>query len=146
MTDRPAQIAFFIPQTGPWISANDSLHWAEKARYVRTWRMTGAVHARKERLPKLERAQIDAWIHKTTNRKYDAANLQGTLKALVDGMVTDYGLLPDDDNAHLAGPFVHAGEKRAQPGITIIITPETATRAPESPAGVQRSGSTRDGQ
>lgn len=94
---------------------------APGARRVRTWRNTGLIHSRKERLPKLEWAQIDDWIHKTTNRRYDAGVLYPTLKALVDGMVTYYGLLPDGDNGRLIGPLIFAGAKHGEPGVTILI-------------------------
>lgn len=60
-------------------------------------------------------------MHKTNNRSYDAGNLAPTAKAIVDGLVTDYGLLPDDSNEHVIGPDMRPGEKRKQAGITITI-------------------------
>lgn len=125
MSDDPIGLAyvFFIPQVADWISANDRLHWAKKARLTKTWRDAGLVYARRERLPRLDRAEIRVHVHKTTARKYDAMNLYPSMKALVDGMTTDYGLLPDDDNDHLEGPFIYAGEKQSRPGLTVSVRP-----------------------
>lgn len=114
-------IQFWVPQFGPWINVNDRMHWAKRARQTRTWREAGAVKARDECLPRLDRAEIRIWVHKTTARKYDAMNLYPTWKAFVDGLV-DYGLLPDDDNDHLTGPLIFAGAKHPEPGATISIT------------------------
>jgi hypothetical protein len=43
-----------------------------------------------------------------------------TLKAAIDGLV-DYGLLPDDTNAHLIGPDLRQGGK-GDPAIVLTIT------------------------
>lgn len=77
-------------------------------------------------LPKgLGRAHIICTIHKTNNRAYDVHNLYGTAKAAIDGLVSDYGLLPDDNNDYLTGPDMRHGEKQDQAGITITIKETT---------------------
>ena len=106
-----------------WINSNDRYgHWAVRAEKTRAWRLIARIAAQNAGLPQgLERAHITCTVHKTTNRSYDAGNLSPTAKAIVDGLVTDYGLLPDDSNEYLTGPDMRPGEKRATPGITITI-------------------------
>ena len=105
-----------------WINANSRHHWAVKAEMTRDWRTMAFAAATNARLPKgLQRAHVTVYVHKTNNRPYDVHNLYGTAKAAIDGLVTDYGLLPDDSNAYLTGPDMRHGEKRDQAGITITI-------------------------
>ena len=115
-------ITFYMPQVADWISANDRLHWAKKARLTKTWRDAGLVYARRNRLPQLTRAHIKVEIHKTTARRFDPGNLYDTAKPIVDGFM-DYGLLRDDSAMFLDGPDMRAGEKQSKPGLTITITP-----------------------
>lgn len=106
-----------------WINANSRHHWAVKAEMTRNWRTMAKVAAQNAGLPKgLERVHITVHVHKTNNRAYDVHNLYGTAKAAIDGLVTDYGLLPDDNNDHLTGPDMRHGTKQDQAGITLIIT------------------------
>lgn len=105
-----------------WINSNERTHWAVRAEKTRAWRLVAKIAAQKAGLPKgLERAHITCTIHKTTNRSYDAGNLSPTAKAIVDGLVSDYGLLPDDSNDHVVGPDMRPGDKQDQAGITITI-------------------------
>lgn len=106
-----------------WINANHRMHWAPKAALTKNWRARARALAQVHKLPLMTRAHITATVHKTTGRAYDVANLYPTIKAVVDGLVTDYGLLPDDDNAHLTGPDMRAGEKRDVACIVLTITP-----------------------
>lgn len=41
-------------------------------------------------------------------------NFYPTAKAIVDGLV-EYGLLPDDSNQYLEGPFLTAGKRVSSP-------------------------------
>lgn len=113
---------FFIPQVADWISANDRLHWAKKARLTKTWRDAGLVYARRGKLPRLDRAHITMHVHKTTARRFDPHNLFLTAKACVDGFV-DYGLLPEDSYQYLDGPDMRAGEKQSRAGLTVSVRP-----------------------
>lgn len=111
-----------IPAPCGWVNLNQRLHWAVKAKMTRAWRNAAHVAARHANAPTgLERVRITAHIHKTTNRAYDAHNLMPTLKACVDGIVADYGLCPDDTNAHVIGPDIRHGEKRPKPAVTLEI-------------------------
>ena len=112
----------FIPQAAEWINANHRGHWAVKARRTKAWRTAAGYLAARARLGAHDQVHITAHIHKRTRRKYDAHNLQPTLKAIVDGLV-DAGLVPDDTNEHVTGPDARMGEARPdQPGVTLTIT------------------------
>ncbi|WP_136314342.1 hypothetical protein [Actinomyces procaprae] len=123
------KISVLIPK-GEWIASNGPagrLHWAEKARRVKALRERAGWTARRARIPALQRARIDAYLHGRTRRRVDPANAYPTIKALVDGLV-DAHVLPDDDSLHLDGPHMYQGS--ADPAmtegwhrITLIITP-----------------------
>lgn len=106
-----------------WINSNERTHWAVRAEKTRAWRLVAKIASQNAGLPKgLQRAHVTVYVHKTNNRPYDVHNLYGTAKAAIDGLVSDYGLLPDDSNAYLTGPDMRHGEKQDQAGITVIIT------------------------
>lgn len=110
----------FIPLAADWINANDRLHWRPKARLTKAWRRAGHIHARVNGLPRgLHRIRVTVHVVKATARAYDAHNLMPTAKAVVDGFV-DYGLVPDDTNAHLIGPDIREGGK-GKPGLRIVV-------------------------
>lgn len=92
------------------ISANDSLHWAERRKKVAALRDRGRVLAHNWTLkhrPYFQRAELRVAVTWPDRRKRDAGNIQPTLKAIVDGFV-DKGLLPDDDDEHFRGPYPYA--------------------------------------
>lgn len=129
-TPVPGAREWRVVVTGPgaghtaWITANKRQHWAHKARLVRAWRENAQWATRRARLPQLERARIVAHLHFPDARKRDANNYADTLKAIVDGVVVDAGLLPDDDSAHLIGPDLREGLPvgRGRPAkVTLVI-------------------------
>jgi hypothetical protein len=83
------------------LSANSREHWRPKANKTRNLRALAAIVARQE--TPLERAHLLVRVGWPDNRRRDVANIEPTLKALIDGCV-DGGLLPDDDDDHLIGP------------------------------------------
>ncbi|WGH82510.1 hypothetical protein QDX25_04995 [Auritidibacter ignavus] len=108
-----------------WINANQRQHWAVKAKNTKLWRQATALRARQMKLPTgLKRAHITVHVHKSNRRTYDVHNLYGTAKAAIDGLI-DYGVLPDDTNAHLTGPDMREGDPRPIAGITITIKETT---------------------
>lgn len=110
-----------IPAPDEFISLNERLHWAPKARRTKAWRTAAKAYARAADLPKgLQRVRVEAFIIKPTNRKYDPHNLMPTLKAAIDGIV-DYGLIPDDTADYLIGPDARCGGFGAR-GVVLIIT------------------------
>lgn len=103
------EIRLELPMLANWINLNQKEHWAPRNKRAQAWRHGAHMIARQNRLPKgLQRAQVDAYVWKSSRRRYDPHNLMPTLKPVVDGLV-DYGLVADDDVEHLVGPFVHHG-------------------------------------
>lgn len=110
-----------VPAPCLLINLNSRMHWAQKAKLTKAWRTAAHVAARNADLPKgLDRIHILAHVIKPTNRAYDVHNLMPTLKAAIDGLA-DYGLIPDDTNAHLTGPDLRQGGK-GELGVIITIT------------------------
>jgi hypothetical protein len=98
------QVVFAAPDK--WITANQRLtHWAHAHR-VRTWRTATATYARHLHLPHLQRARIHVLCRIAgPRRNRDRANWHPTVKPIIDGLV-DHGLLPNDDDTHLDGPYI----------------------------------------
>lgn len=113
-----------IPAPCEFLNANrdKSLHWGDKGRMVKQWRSAGRVAAKRAGLPRgLARVQIDAHVIKPIANRFDPANWAPTAKAVVDGLVTDYGLCEDDNRHHVAGPFMHDGGKGSD-SLRIVVT------------------------
>ena len=102
-----------IPAPDEYLNANHRRHRIEMAGRVRNWRWAGAAWARKAKLPKVQQARICAELHFADARHRDDHNYFGTIKALIDGIVGDYGALPDDSAAHLLGVEIRRGEQIA---------------------------------
>ncbi|TMS00128.1 hypothetical protein [Nonomuraea basaltis] len=99
-----------LPAGVKLLNANDRLHWAAEARITKDLRTLGHVLALKAKIPHLERAHIVCVYQPPDRRARDSANLHPTVKALVDGMVSDAKILPDDSSRYLSGPLVEIGE------------------------------------
>ena len=84
------------------VSENDRDHWRVKARRMKTIRLIGHLTAR-GRAP-MQRAELVARIGWPDRRDRDAHNIMPTLKAAIDGIVKDAGLLVDDNDRYLTGP------------------------------------------
>lgn len=88
------------------ISANHRLHHHERAR--RTKQIIEIVRRSARHLEPVEAATVWGAVTKATARSYDVQNLQPTVKAIVDALVrTPLSVLPDDDNAHVMGPWLY---------------------------------------
>lgn len=98
-----------IPAPTEWLSSNQRLHWARRAKLTRTWREAACWRAIGAKLPLgLARVSITATIHRTDNRRADAHNRLPTIKAAIDGVV-DAGVLLDDSDKHIASLTIEAG-------------------------------------
>jgi crossover junction endodeoxyribonuclease RusA len=118
-----------------FINLNERMHWRVKARLTKQWRTAAALVATADPTPQLQRAHILVTFHKNNSRKYDVHNLLPTVKAAVDGLV-DAGVIPDDDNAHLIGPDLRAGDPVARTErarLVITITPWSNREASSPP-------------
>ncbi|GAA2182454.1 hypothetical protein GCM10009785_21820 [Brooklawnia cerclae] len=93
-----------------WLSSNQRIHWATRARRTATLRQLAWAQAKAQRIrPADGRVRITATIHSKTGGRFDPANAYPTIKALVDGL-TDAGVLVDDSSRYVVGPDMRAGE------------------------------------
>lgn len=105
----------------PWLNSNDRDHWRVTNPIKKAWRENAYKAAAEAGLPMgLEYVRVDYYINKTRNGSYDAGNYYPTIKPIVDGLV-DYGLVDDDSNDYLEGPYPHPGEK-GDASIRVVIT------------------------
>lgn len=100
-----------IPAPAKWLNANSRTDRRRQTPDRRAWRDAGCIYARQAKLPQIGRAHIVAELRFADKRvRRDPHNYYPTLKALVDGLVSDYGLLPDDSHQYLTGPDIRLGE------------------------------------
>ena len=96
------QLAFTIPKN-LWLSANDRLHWAVKAKRTKALREYGLMQALADNIPPHGTTHVAAFIGYPRNGRADPSNAAPTVKALIDGL-TDAGTWADDDSTHVLGP------------------------------------------
>ncbi|PKY66961.1 hypothetical protein CYJ25_01600 [Schaalia turicensis] len=93
------ELAIKIP-ANEWISANDRMHWRERANRTKRLRRRGWLEARRNGLLPMREAFVTVHVQYANGGRADPANAYPTVKALVDGLV-DFGVLTDDDSKHL---------------------------------------------
>jgi hypothetical protein len=77
------------------------MHWAKKSKITRELRRDAHICAVSRKLPRgLQRVRIVLRWQPAVRRNRDQFSATCTLKPLVDGLV-DYGLVADDDTAHV---------------------------------------------
>ncbi|MGW4086937.1 hypothetical protein ACWEGS_28295 [Streptomyces sp. NPDC004822] len=100
-----------MPYAEELLTSNQRLHHMAVHRIRQQLRKDAAGMAMARRLPRLERAAIFYVLHpRPLSRKRDPGNWAPTAKHYVDGLVTDAGLLPDDNHEFLMGPIPVMGE------------------------------------
>lgn len=108
-----------------FINANQRTHWRAKAELTRTWRALAAATIRAEFNPvHYTHAHITIAIRFPDNRRRDVGNLQGTAKAIVDGLV-DAELIADDSDKHITGPDLRRDYPNGPPRVTVTIEETT---------------------
>lgn len=90
-----------LPWTTPPLSANQRMHWAQRANVTRDVRQVACLLARN--VPRADRLVVTLHYRPRDIRRRDSINLYPTLKACVDGIVTA-GVIEDDDTAHVSTP------------------------------------------
>jgi hypothetical protein len=103
------------------LNANQRHSWRRKARVTAELRRTGGWLARIRKVPRLERARVDARYEPPDKRKRDPSNWFPSYKAAIDG-ITDAGVLADDDSEHLDGPHMDIGPVHAKGRIVLTVT------------------------
>ena len=113
------------------LTSNQRLNHWDKARRTRAIRDMAHVWARHHKLLRMQAATLHvvvAWP--PLKRIRDAHNIQPSVKAAIDGICGDYGLLSGDDDRYLkAVTFTAADEPTTLPGVaaylTLTFTPAT---------------------
>lgn len=106
------------------LSSNQRLNHFDKARRTRAIREMALVWARYERPAKMQAATLEVVVKwPPLKRTRDAANLADSVKAAVDGIVGDYGLLPGDDDRYLKKTSYSAAvEPTTLPGVAAHLS------------------------
>lgn len=105
------------------LTSNQRLHWAPKADRTRAIRDMAVVWCRYERPAKMQAATCAVEVKWGDRRQRDAHNLQPTIKAAIDGIVGDYGLLPGDSDRYLKSLTITASEDvHSTPGVACYLT------------------------
>lgn len=104
------------------LTSNQRKHWAEKARHTRAIRDMAWVLAKQQKVRLMPAATLEVVAKWGDRRPRDAANIEPTAKAAIDGCV-DAGLLKDDSQHHLK----HVGysiddETHTTPGVACYLT------------------------
>ena len=120
-----------LPYERPPLTANQRMHWAEKARITKrirndvAWLMKSAKLKRNPLEPG-QKLHVQLTYTPKTNRRRDTDNLWPTLKAICDGLV-DAGLVPDDTPEFMdkPQPIINPANKRCRNRISIQLTVHT---------------------
>lgn len=103
-------------------------HWRAEAEATREWRHAFMALARHQRIPRLDRIEVDvehAVLAKTDRSPLpDVGACMPGVKAGIDGLV-DAGVIPDDDPAHLVRLTFHAPYRANRHSLTLTITRST---------------------
>lgn len=94
-------LSFAIP-AAHWLSSNQRLHWAAKAKHT-AWLRTYAAKEAGDCDTYTRPVRITAHIGYPSNGRADPNNAAPTTKALIDGLV-ESGLLVDDSHEWVLGP------------------------------------------
>lgn len=100
---------------GHMLTANDKLHWARRAsltKQLRRWGYFLGCEGRGVECLHLARARVVFEVAYPDRRRRDRHNLAPTIKAMLDGLI-DAGLLPDDADRYLDGPYTVIADRFA---------------------------------
>ncbi len=113
-----------VPAPTLFLSSNRRLHWATEARATKAWRDATFLYAKAAKLPRgFEHVTVSAVVHPPKGSKLrDAHNI--SVKAAIDGLV-DYGLVPDDDSAHLRFAGIDRGPNDTGRGFLVLLIEPT---------------------
>lgn len=101
-----------LPFLKPPLNANQSLHWANRARMVAHVREASFLAARSAGVPECGPVKVRLLWCVSDRRRRDPSNVMPTQKAAVDGLV-DAGVVPDDTPEFVVEeiPFIQLVEK-----------------------------------
>lgn len=114
-----------VPIPEDWVlSSNHRLHWrrkSERTKWVRDAAHIYAIQVHQGRRL-LTRQRCIVTVQRGTSRFRDVANLTPTVKAAIDGIVGDAGLLPDDSDRWLVGPDLRVADERCANAYAFSLT------------------------
>lgn len=99
---------------GAWLNSNQRLNEHERAKRAALWREAGLHAGKVYSVPRhgtLKRYFALATVNNPRDVDYDPQNWYPSVKPIIDGLVTDYGFLPDDNDRYLMGPLCIKGPK-----------------------------------
>jgi crossover junction endodeoxyribonuclease RusA len=96
------------------------MHWRPRNARTQTLKQATFVVARNAKIPMLQRAHVICRVHFAVRRRRDIHNWMPVGKACVDGLVAA-GVLPDDNDDHLLGPYMHRGIPQQQNTVVLEI-------------------------
>lgn len=126
---------FTIAAPCQWLNANVRFHHMKETRLKAKWREVAGWLGTQARIAPFELVRVDVHLWHAVNRVRDAANYHPTVKPVIDGLVTDAKLLPNDDDTHMAGPFLFPGEPGNRPAPRFVGMTVTFTELVELPTG-----------
>jgi len=115
-------LTFKIPHD-KWLSSNQRLHWASKAKRTK-WLRSESREFTSNLLypgikPRRNTVQVTAHIGYPSNAKADPNNAAPTTKALIDGLV-EAGIFMDDSHEWVLGPDHRRDTEKAPRGFHTV--------------------------
>ena len=110
-----------------WQSSNQRLHHMERARRTKQVRTLAGLLGRQHLTPEPGPVHVMAFIAAPKASRADVGNTYPTVKACVDGALTDAGIIPDDSDEHLIGPDMRRDPPTKTKGlyrVRLVITPQ----------------------
>lgn len=105
-----------------WLSSNQRLHWAAKAKRTKAVRHAAMIAARNAQLPTFQTVAVCAWIGYPRNGTADPSNAAPLVKAALDGC-TDAAIWPDDNSEHVVAVTYRRDVTTKRPGMhTLRLT------------------------
>jgi hypothetical protein len=94
-----------LPWLAPVLSLNKRMHWSVRSRLTAGRRQDAGWCAKAAKLQPVRGSVMVVTMHWRPNvrRRRDSVNLQGDLKAAVDGLI-DAGAAPDDSTEYVSTP------------------------------------------
>lgn len=107
----------------PPLTANQRLHWAEKAKRTRTVREAVAWRAKQAKIPPAKHVTARLHYHPGDHRHRDASNLYATSKPAIDAL-QDAGIVPSDDGRYVTeiNPYIHPPEPNQPRRLWLQVT------------------------
>ena len=104
-------------------------HWSQRSRVTKHHRERAMVEAMAADHQPVQHGRIHVHFYFPDRRRRDLINFLHALKPYIDGIV-DAGVIPDDDNRHLAVGSVTWSVAETESGvrITILEDPEVGAR------------------